>query len=111
MPRFLIMQKLSTEKQASGAGFAKRQVASQEIWHSVDAVEECAYYVVDEEWDQVGIVEAPSREVVLAVISPLLDEPGTARLHVLELKTPVEAEADGFARPAGFRRSGVISKT
>ena len=109
VPRFLIMQKLSTDKRASTSSFVKRQVASRAVWDSVDAVEECAYYVLDEEWDQVGIIEAPSREVVLRVISPLLDLPGTALLHVFELKTAVEAEVDGFVRAPGFRRTGVIT--
>jgi len=57
--------------------------------------EEFVYYPVRSGLDQIGVVIAPNREMVLAKLSWLTSKPGTV-LTVIELRDPAEADRLGL---------------
>jgi hypothetical protein len=69
MPRFLLLAKLAESGRAKPGEHVTRATASQAAWAADGMREEVVHYTVGSEISQVGIVEAPNKDMVLAKLS------------------------------------------
>ncbi len=91
MARFLLLAKLPESGRAKPGEHVARATASQASWEADGMREEVVYYTVDSQISQVGIVEAPDKDMVLAKLQWLTSKPNTV-VNVIELLTPQEAD-------------------